>query len=336
MINRISIQTDSDLNWHDTPGIEEVFVSRSGDKHDVEIPVCVITGRKPGPTFTIMSGMHAGEYAGILAAHKNIKTINPDELLGRLIVIPVISKRAFYNRSMQLSPADEKEIHFVKPGNPKGTYSDVLIDTLFQIVKGSDYLIDMHSGEMVQALYPWVPVPMIGSKEIQEAPLGLAKGYKVDFLEYRYEIEAIPPLCLALFEAGIINIWVEIGKNGLPSKRDISAHHDGLVAALKTVGMLQGDPDRPKQKILTGKRHQINASESGIWYPKITEGQIVEKGELLGITTDIFGNFLEEYRARTRSFVLYYWTSPAINIERKPHGYDWHSGLVSLLELEED
>ena len=73
-----------------------------------------------------------------------------------------------------------------------------------------------------------------------------------------------------------------------------------------------------------------------MWHPKITEGQTVEKGELLGITTDIFGNFVKEYRARTRSLVLYYWTSPAINVERKPHGYDWHSGLVSLLELEED
>jgi hypothetical protein len=34
--------------------------------------------------------------------------------------------------------------------------------------------------------------------------------------------------------------------------------------------------------------------------------------------------------------VLYYWSSPAINHLRRPHGYAWHSGLVSLASLAED
>jgi hypothetical protein len=44
---------------------------------------------------------------------------------------------------------------------------------------------------------------------------------------------------------------------------------------------------------------------------------------------------LQEYHAPARSLVLYYWSSPAINAERTPHGYQWHSGLVSLIALEE-
>ena len=50
--------------------------------------------------------------------------------------------------------------------------------------------------------------------------------------------------------------------------------------------------------------------------------------------TDYFGNTLEEFHAPQRSLVLYYWSSPAINVNRRPFGYDWHSGLVSLLDLE--
>jgi predicted deacylase len=44
---------------------------------------------------TVMSGMHAGEYSGILAAQKLISEVNPEELSGTLLVIPVISTRAF-------------------------------------------------------------------------------------------------------------------------------------------------------------------------------------------------------------------------------------------------
>ena len=61
----------------------------------------------------------------------------------------------------------------------------------------------------------------------------------------------------------------------------------------------------------------------------------MEAGALLGTLTDYFGNVIEEYRAPERSMVLYYWSSPAINAERRPHGYDWHSGLVRLSALDE-
>ena len=84
---------------------------------------------------TVMSGMHAGEYSGILAAQKLISEVNPEELSGTLLVIPVISTRAFMERNMQLNTVDQKEVHFIRPGNPEGTYSDMLIDTLFDVVK---------------------------------------------------------------------------------------------------------------------------------------------------------------------------------------------------------
>jgi hypothetical protein len=130
-----------------------------------------------------MSGMHAGEYSGILAAQKLISAVNPDELSGTLLIVPVISTRAFMERNMQLNPVDQKEVHFIRPGNPEGTYSDMLIDTLFEVVKDSDFLIDSHAGEMAQALMSWVPVPVAGSSkamELSQKSLELASGFDVE------------------------------------------------------------------------------------------------------------------------------------------------------------
>ena len=329
------VEFDS-LIWSENPGAEERIVTRKHHSGElIEIPVVRIRGAKPGPQLTVMSGMHAGEYSGILAAQKLVTAVKPEELSGTLLIVPVISTRAFMERNMQLNPVDQKEVHFIRPGNPDGSFSDMLIDTLFELVKDYDFLIDSHAGEMAQALISWVPVPMWGPEELRDKSLSLALGFDVKYVEPRYDEPSIPPLCLALLDAGIANIWVECGKNGVPTESDTAIHFDGYLAALRTIGMLEGEPARPDQQTLRGRRSQLNADISGVWHPAVKEGDIVEKGQYLGRLTDYFGNMLQEYHAPARSIVLYYWSNPAINADRRPHGYDWHNGLVSLLELEE-
>lgn len=325
-----------ELSWSEIPGIEQKIVRRihhSGEL--IDLPVARITGANPGPQMTVMSGMHAGEYSGILAAQRLIDTVQSDELSGTLLVIPVISTRAFMERNMQLNPVDQKEVHFIRSGNPEGTYSEMLIDTLFNVVKDSQYVIDSHSGEMAQALFSWVPVPMRGSPATMQKSLELARGFDVEYVEPRHDEPSIPPLCLEFCEAGIANIWVECGKQGVPTGKDISTHFDGYLAALQSTGMLPGEPARPPQKLLKGKRSQINSNVSGVWHSAVQEGDVVEPGQFLGKVTDYFGNTLEEHFSEKKSMVLYYWSSPAINAERTPHGYNWHNGLVSLLDLED-
>jgi predicted deacylase len=324
------------LKWSASVGRHEAIITRTHHSGEtVEIPVVVVNGAEPGPTFTVMSGMHAGEYSGILAAQRLIGEIDPDELKGRLIVIPVISTRAFMARYMQLNPVDDKELHFQRPGNPGGTFSELLIDTLFELVSDSDYLIDSHAGEMAQALMPWVPVPMIGSKLVQQSSYNLALGFDVPYIEPRYDPSTIPALCIALADADVANIWVEVGKQGVPTEKDIRIHLDGYIAAMRTVGMLPGAPARPAQSVLKGQGRQINSTKSGIWLAAVREGDIVEPGQLLGRLTDYFGNVIEDFHASARSLILYYWSSPAINADRTPHGYNWHNGLVRLIEFED-
>ena len=43
-----------------------------------------------------------------------------------------------------------------------------MIDLLFGVVKDSDYLLDLHSGELAQALEPYVGVPWIADGPLVE------------------------------------------------------------------------------------------------------------------------------------------------------------------------
>src|SRR5919201_5254459 len=130
----------------------ELVRERQPGGEEVEIPIAIVEGARPGPTLAVTAGMHGGEYVGVLAAIRLLQSVDPAALGGRLIVVPVVSTRAFLMRSMQLSPVDEKEVHFQVPGNPGGTYSELLVDLLYRIVAGADYLIDLHAGEFAQSL----------------------------------------------------------------------------------------------------------------------------------------------------------------------------------------
>ena len=314
---------------------EEIVRGSFRGEELLEIPVITFRGEKDGPEFTVMSGMHAGEYSGILAAQRLIDHLRITRISGTVRVIPVISTRAFMARNMQLSPVDQREVHFYGPGNPDNSYTEFQIDTLYKLLANSDYVIDMHSGEFAQALHSWIPVPIQGSAEFQQRTLSLALGYPVEHIELRRDRDSVPLLVNHLADDGVANIWAEIGKNGLPDESHIDAHYQGLIAALQTVGNLAGEPQRPSHTFIEGSRRQVSADISGIWHSAVKEGEIVEPGQLLGKITDYFGTVLKEYFAEERALVLYYWTSPAIDHTRRPHGYDWHSGLVSLLTIDE-
>jgi predicted deacylase len=309
----------------------ELVRERHPSGEELTIPVAVIEGSQPGPTLAVTAGMHAGEYVGVHAAIRLLQTVDPGELRGRLIVVPVTSTRAFMMRSMQLSPVDEKEVHFQVPGNPGGSYSELLVDRLYRIVREADYLIDLHAGEFAQSLTPWVPVPVAANPRLARAALRLARCFNVPYLDLRTDAATIPAYARFLAEAGITNVWTEIGQNGLIEPGCVELQYEGCRNALCALGMLPGEPSlRVRHRYLGQRHHTVVAERSGLWFPAVEAGQLVSAGQPLGELRDHFGEVLARYEAPFDGIVLYYWTSTAINVERQPHGYNWHAGLVRL------
>ena len=76
----------------------------------------------------------------------------------------------------------------------------------------------------------------------------------------------------------------------------------------------------------------LDQAEDRCWFKSLRTPQEFQVDQKC--TRHYFGATLEVYRAPARSLVLYYWSSRAINHTRRPHGYDWHAGLVSLIALD--
>jgi len=298
----------------------------------LEFPLADIRGARPGPTVAIITGMHGGEFSGPLAAMRLIRTVDPDDLAGRLLIVPVLSTQAFMQRNMQLSPVDQREMHYVWPGNPNGTYSEALIDLVFGVVKDANFLLDLHAGEMAQALEPYVCVPWVADGPLWEASLKLAQAFDVPFVDRRALADTPLALPKALLDRGIANVWTEIGRNGLTDERYTALQFDGLLNVLRALHMLPGEPRVFSPRVVGPRHWTVSADRSGVWLPAVGPYDHVSAGQALGELVDYFGQRLEMMVSPAAAVVEYIASNPAINAERKPHGYAWHQLLVQLAE----
>src|SRR5262245_8195092 len=62
----------------------------AGSDAATSIPVAVFHGAKPGPALALVSGAHGTEYASIIALERLIGLLNPAEISGIVIIVPLV------------------------------------------------------------------------------------------------------------------------------------------------------------------------------------------------------------------------------------------------------
>src|SRR5262245_55214027 len=67
----------------------------AGSDPATSIPVVVVHGARPGPVLAIVSGAHGTEYASIIAVEKLIGALDPAQLSGTVILVPLVNRASF-------------------------------------------------------------------------------------------------------------------------------------------------------------------------------------------------------------------------------------------------
>lgn len=316
------------------------------------IPVVRIIGARSGPRLGVSAGMHGGEMVGTRAAIEVLRSLDPEALSGEVLVLPMISPRAAFARAIQLSPVDEREVHAQAVDSPARSYSHRLAHRLFELLKGLDYHVDMHSGEAIQPLDPWVSVPDGGTDEVRRATWALASCFPVRYLDPRRHVPAQGAVTTmgrpeedgtiilgtglpgALLDAGVANVWTEIGPNGWQDPGSVRMQVLGVMNALRHFGMLSGEPEGiPPQVVVGPRRWRPYAPRTGYWRAEVWAGDRVVPGQVLGRLFDLDHQLIEEFVSPLSGVVQYMYSSPAINAARTPHGNGWHRALLGIVEV---
>src|SRR6266446_7717185 len=143
---------------------------RAGVDEGTKIPVAIIQGTKPGPVLALVAGSHGAEYASIIALEKLIEKIDPAEVTGTVILLPLVNIASFEQKVPHVNPVDHKSMNRFYPGKPDGTQTERASWLITrEVVDKCDYLIDYHGGDLDENLRPygyWSPTGQAKQDEL--------------------------------------------------------------------------------------------------------------------------------------------------------------------------
>src|ERR1700721_1544696 len=120
------------------------------------IPVVVVNGAKPGPVLALVTGAHGTEYVSIIAGEKLIGELDPAQLSGTVILVPLVNVLSFEQKVPHVNPIDNKSMNRFYPGKMDGTQTDrALFMITKEVVDRCEYLIDYHGGDLDESLRPY-------------------------------------------------------------------------------------------------------------------------------------------------------------------------------------
>src|SRR5882724_9771476 len=132
------------------------------------IPVVVVNGAKPGPVLALVTGAHGTEYVSIIAVEKLIGELDPAQVSGTVILVPLVNVLSFEQKVPHVNPIDNKSMNRFYPGKMDGTQTDrALFMIAKEVVDRCDYLIDYHGGDLDESLRPYAYWGAVG-KEAQD------------------------------------------------------------------------------------------------------------------------------------------------------------------------
>jgi len=280
---------------------------------ELELPYVTIQGGTAGPRLTVLAGVHGCEYVGMAALREFVAEINPAALMGTITAVPVVNLPAYTSRTPFVVPADGKNLNRCFPGDPKGTYSDVLAHHLFEnFIRGADYLIDLHSGDVPEAIEPLV---VYDESPVSEAARRIAVAYGIQHVIKQPASARVTAgtTSSAAADAGVPAITAESGGNGILDPEAVATHVRGLRNVVATLGMLPYEVEQPPRQIEHDNGwNWIHTPIGGWWQPLVQLGERVEKGDVLGQVSDLFGDVIHEVKALEAGIPMLITTCPPV------------------------
>jgi uncharacterized protein len=289
----------------------------AGSDAATSIPVAVIRGSRPGPVLALVAGSHGTEYASIIALEKLIPSLDPTQISGTVIILPLVNIASFQEKVPHVNPVDGKSMNRFYPGKPDGTQTERASWLITkQVVERCDYLIDYHGGDLDENLRPYAYWPKSGNQRqdaiTREMVLAFGLDTNIVWSDRPRDPNASRFLDNTAATRGKPAIAVEAGHAGTVEPEDVAALVNGTLSVMRYLKMLSGQPAMIEHPVWIGKIDTVSSDRAGIFYPLVGRGTYVEQGMKIGYVTDYYGNTIYEAAAPAAGVVLYICAVPSM------------------------
>ena len=281
------------------------------------LPVVVIEGGKPGPVLALVSGAHGTEYASIVALENVANLLDPAEISGTVILLPLVNVASFERKVPHLNPVDNKSMNRFYPGKADGTQTErVSFLITKEVVDRCDFLIDYHGGDLDESLRPyayWAPTGKEAQDRVsKEMVLAFGLDHIIVWRDRPTDLNATRYLDNTSTARGKPSIVVEAGYAGTVESDDVRLLVKGTLSTMRSLKMLAGDPHPIENPVWLDRVVDIISDGPGIWYPLVKRGTYVQEGMEVGYVTDYFGNRIFEAHAPVAGVVLHINAVPSL------------------------
>jgi predicted deacylase len=255
----------------------------------VEIPIVVVKNGT-GPTVLFTGGVHGDEYEGLISVSQLARTLDPATIQGRVIMMPAVNVPAVLNDT-RLSPVDNRDLNRCFPGNPRGTFSEMLahfVDSV--ILPHVDISVDVHTAGHSCDSALSTNMHYLSDPEMRRKTMVAAAAFGAPYNVVFWGVDEGATLTSSVERRGILSLGTELGGWGRVNIEGVRIGHRGLSNTLKHFGLIEGKPETGQRDGSPATRHMMVRDQAcyafapaeGVFEPRHMVGDSVEEGELAG------------------------------------------------------
>jgi len=289
-------------------------VSKLSNHAPVTLPVHVMHGLRPGPTMFISAAIHGDELNGVEIIRRVLRTLQPGNIAGTLLGVPIVNAFGFIGRSRYLP--DHRDLNRAFPGSPGGSLASRLAHLfLKEVVRRSQIGIDLHTAAFGRINLPQIRCAFAKRPRARELSEAFGAEVVLDTPERPGSLRR------AAREAGVDVLVYEGGEGLRFDEFAIRAGVDGIAGVMLKIGMLElpegvdasvrGDSRPP---LFANASKWVRAPEGGVLRTSRRIGDAVSQGEVIGHVANPYDDTDVEVRAPRRGIVIGKTTLPIVNM----------------------
>lgn len=286
---RISTDIDYERDGKQTSYLRIPHSRNDSGGGTLMVPITTIKNGA-GPTVLLTGGSHGDEYEGPVALMKLARELRPEEMRGRVIIIPALNLPAIL-AGQRLSPVDGKNMNRSFPGHRNGTITDVMAHYLStQLLPLVDAVFDLHAGGKSMFIIPSVMMHALPDTDLMVRTLAALKAFRAPISMVIQEPDTDGMLDVLVEDMGKIFCCAELGGGGTLAPESVRVAETGVRNVLKHFDLIDGQITTEEWRGRTQSRMMevpdgacyAMAMEDGIYEPLHDLYSDVEAGTPIG------------------------------------------------------
>ncbi|MFJ4210518.1 succinylglutamate desuccinylase/aspartoacylase family protein [Paenarthrobacter sp. NPDC089675] len=266
-------------------------IEHSDNENDAAVipsPLAVIGGGD-GPTVLLIAGTHGDEYEGQVLLQELIRTVQAEDVTGRLIVLPALNICAV-REGRRVASVDGVNLNRAMPGSAAGGPAQQIASIVAEeLIPMADYVMDIHSGGNASEYVPSAFVYLGPTPELWAAKVAAVTAFNAPYCVAVKPMLKAGSISGAADLAGVPMISTELGGRGTVSVPILQRAKEGLRSLLGHWGVLKDESkplasqsaERPIHWVQLTAEAAVHSTMAGLFEPLVVLGQKVSAGDVV-------------------------------------------------------